>query len=115
MKKKVFIWGSGGQARVVLDILKNDKQFDVVAFIDVDEKKKGQIIDGVKVAGGKEALEELRKKNVRATIVAVGDNAIRQRTADYLKKEGFSLINAIHPTAIITSNVAIGENVTIAA
>ncbi len=115
MKKKVFIFGAGGHGRVVLDILKSTKKFNVVGFIDHDKNNVGNIIDGVKVIGSEEHLDDLIKNNITHGIVAVGDNQIRCQVADYLEQKGFLLINAIHPTATINGNVSIGKNVVIAA
>jgi len=112
---KIFIWGAGGQGRVVLDILRTNNQVEVIGFVDSNQKLKGKIVDGVEVLGGKEVLVSLKKHKVKSGIVAIGNNRERCEVADFLSQNKFSLINAIHPTAIIASNVSIGKNVTIAA
>lgn len=112
---KIFIWGTGGHGRVVLDILRENKNFEIYGFVDSNRKSKGKIVDGVKVLGDKSILKDLRSKSVQAGVVAIGNNKDRCEIADYLKKRGFYLINAIHPRATIASNVSIGSNVTIAA
>lgn len=113
--KKIFIWGTGGQANVVLDILRANKQFEVVGFLDPNKALKGTKKSRLEIFGGQECLGELWKNNIRAGIVAVGDNVLRYQTADYLRKKKFSLVNAIHPKAIINSNVSLGDNIVIAA
>jgi len=112
---KIFIWGAGGQGRVVLDILKENKNFEIYGFLDSNKKLKGEIVDGVKVLGGKDVVRGLRERGIQAGIVAVGDNTARCQIADFLKKNGFYLINAIHPRASLASNVILGSNVTVAA
>lgn len=114
MKRKIFIWGAGGQGTIVLDILKTDKNFQVVGFLDSNKKLEGVRIHGFKVFGDKKCIKDLWKENIRSAIVAVGDNKERCKIADYLKRKKIFLINAIHPKAIINSNVSIGDNVTIA-
>lgn len=112
---KIFIWGASGQGRVVLDILRENKNFEIHGFIDSNKKLKGKNVDGVRVLGGKEALNRLKKRDVQAGIVAIGNNTARCEIADYLRKNGFHLVNAIHPRASLASNAVIGSNVTIAA
>ena len=112
---KIFIWGAGGQGRVVLDILRTNNQVEVIGFVDSDENLKGKFVDKVRVLGGKEILENLKKEGMETAIIAIGNNQARCEVADFLRQNGFSLSNAIHSTAIIASNVSIGKNVTIAA
>jgi sugar O-acyltransferase (sialic acid O-acetyltransferase NeuD family) len=112
-KEKIFIWGAGGQGRVVLDILRTAKNFEIQGFIDSDKKIKNKDIDGVKILGDKSYLDTLWKKGVKAGIVAIGDNEKRCQIADYLKGRKFKLINAIHPQSAVATNVSIGNNVTI--
>jgi len=114
-RKKIFIWGAGGQGRVVLDILRENKNFEIVGFIDSNKKLKGKIVDGVEVLGDKSVLKGLHQKGVQTGIVAIGTNTDRCEVADYLRAHKFHLVNAIHPRAFITSNVVIGSNVTITA
>lgn len=110
---KIFIWGAGGHGRVLLDILKRDKKFKVVGFIDRNPALKGKIIDGVKVLGNETILKELKKKGVRGGIAGVGDNKKRCKMAGYIKKQGFFLINAIDPESVIIPSVKLGENITV--
>lgn len=112
-KEKIFIWGASGQGKVVLDILRNAKHFEIFGFIDSNKELQGKNIDGVKIFGDKAELDILWKKGVRAGIVAVGDNEKRCQIADYLKSKNFKLINAIHPQASIATNVFLGTNITI--
>src|SRR3989344_8556722 len=114
MKKiKAIIVGAGGQARVVLDILKHDRNIGVVGIVD-NIKHRGENIDGVPIIGPLDKLPELAKKmKIDGAIVAVGDNVIREKYFKTLKKDGFTLINAIHPTASIADSAEIGEGVVI--
>lgn len=112
---KIFIWGASGQGRVVLDILSGNKNFEIAGFIDSDEKLKGKSVDGVKVFGGRGALDDLKKAGVKAGIVAIGNNTARFEISNLIKDSGFDLVSAIHPRSSIASNASIGKNVTIAA
>jgi UDP-N-acetylbacillosamine N-acetyltransferase len=112
-REKIFIWGAGGHGRVLLNIFRERKKYQVIGFIDNDPKLKNMIIDGVKVIGDETVLPLLLKRGVKAGIVGIGDNQKRRQIAHHIKERGFSLINAIGTKSIIVPNVLIGEDVTI--
>lgn len=111
-----FILGCGGHGRVVLDILVQAAQFRPTGFIDSNKELTGRRIDGLTVLGTPDDVAELgRKFGVTRAVVAVGDNGARRELAERLENQGFSLINAIHPSANLARNVNLGTNVVIAA
>ena len=76
--------------------------------------RQGENIDGVPIIGPLSELPEKAKKmKIDGAIVAIGDNNIRAEYFKQLKKQGFTLINAIHPTASIAESAEIGEGVTL--
>ena len=108
MKEKVLIWGAGGHAKVVEDILRLTG-FEVAGFIDeVNPSRRGESFCGATVLGGAGALEELPAQNVRKAIVAFGDNARRVARGNQLESAGFELVVAIHPSAVIAGDVRMG-------
>jgi len=115
-KPGCFILGCGGHGRVVLDILLQAGQYDPVGFIDSNTELTGRRIDGLRVLGSpKDVLALGAELGVASAVVAVGDNGARRELADRLESLGFSLINAIHPSANLARNVNIGRNVVVAA
>jgi sugar O-acyltransferase (sialic acid O-acetyltransferase NeuD family) len=109
-KKEIIIIGCGGQGKVILDILKA-QQKKVCGFIDDDTSKHNSKINNIKVLGNIEYLLEKRITNKVA--IAIGDNLIRSKIFDLLKKNNFNTVQAIHPSAIISKNVSLGESVII--
>lgn len=110
--KTVTIIGAGGQGKVVLDILKLNG-YEVIGFIDDDNKKIGQKINDIKVIGNTSDLMKNRfSENV---VVALGDNSARKKTFELCTKSGFNMINAIHPSSVICDNVILGKGVVIMA
>jgi sugar O-acyltransferase (sialic acid O-acetyltransferase NeuD family) len=108
MKERVIIWGAGGHARVVADILRLTG-FDVAGFIDeVNPSRRGESFCGAMVLGGAAELEAFPAQGVRKVIVAFGDNARRVALGNHLESAGFELIAAIHPSAVIAGDVRIG-------
>jgi len=112
---KVIIIGAGGQGKVVLDILRVEKRCEVMGFIDNSLSMRGSVIQGVPVIGDLSVLPELVSNDIKGAIVAIGDNKTRAKTAEAVVKAGLKLINAIHPTAIISPDTRMGVNNVIAA
>ncbi len=109
--KDVLIFGAGGHAKVVADILLQSGRSKVRAF--VDDRLAGQSLLGIPVIEEKAAwLEE----NCDA-LVAIGDNFIRSKVVkkilDYAPAISFG--TAVHPTAVIASHVILGTGVVVMA
>jgi UDP-perosamine 4-acetyltransferase len=112
-KKKIFIWGAGGQGRVVLNVLKKNPTIQVCAFIDSNPKFTGSEIEGIKIIGDKSKLNSLKKDGVNSCIIAVGDNNIRHKLSKEVLSKGFSFINAVDSYAMIDETALIGTNITV--
>jgi len=110
---KIIIVGAGGQARVVCEILKYDRNVEILGFVDPVIKKSNEKIMGLPVLGDFSIVPELIKKRARGFIVAVGDNEIRAKRFEEMKKMGLEPINAIHSTVNIAHNVKIGKGTVI--
>ena len=110
----VIIAGAGGHGRVVLDILRAAKKHNVVGFLDANQDLHGQEVGGLNVLGNLNLLPKLKSNGVGGAIVAIGDNRVRLSYARKLKAAGLKLINAIHPSAIVSSTATLGENLVIA-
>ena len=112
---KIVIVGAGGHGRVVLDIIRNNHQFEVAGFIDSNPALQHQIMDGIEVLGDLSLLPRFPELGIGGAIIAIGDNHIRLSYAEIMEKKGVSLVSAIHPTASIAGNARIGKNVVISA
>jgi sugar O-acyltransferase (sialic acid O-acetyltransferase NeuD family) len=111
----VVILGAGGHGRVVLDILRTAAVHHPVGFIDADTSRSGTDVDGVPVLGPVNMLAKLRRQDVRGAIVAIGDNRVRATYAELVLQSNLELINAIHPSAIVSGTAKLGMNLMIAA
>ncbi len=109
------IIGAGGHGKVVLDILRAMGTLRPVGFVDADVSLAGSTIGGLPVLGPVNLLPKLKLQKVKAAIIAIGDNAIRRTYAARVLEHGFQLINAIHPSAVVSPSAKIGMNVVIAA
>ena len=107
MKPKIVIIGGGGHGKVVCDAIIDQDQFEILGFVDVDEKLESIVTRNFKVIESQNNLNKLVDK-ASHFIVAIGNNKIREniynKAALYLKPA-----TIIHPTAIIGFNVTIND------
>jgi acetyltransferase EpsM len=116
MIRKVVVWGAGGHARVVADTLRLGRHHEIAGFLDdVRPERHGEEFCGALVLGGREKLFGLRAAGVTEILVAVGDCVARQRLADVARAAGFALATAVHPRAVVASDVVIGAGTLVVA
>ncbi|WP_168073077.1 acetyltransferase [Caulobacter sp. SSI4214] len=108
----VVIIGGGGHAKVVIESLRASGQ-TVAAIVDADPTPRAVL--GVPVVGDDAKLAELKGRGLSKLFVAIGDNRLRQILGRKGCDMGFSLVNAIHPSAVISPTATIGEGVAIMA
>lgn len=102
----VAIYGAGGHGKVVWDIL-TASGHQVVGF--VDDRPAAPTLLGVPVVS---RLTELPP--IDGAILAIGNNRIRQGRFEALKAAGIPFVNAVHPSAVLSSRVTLGVGVVIA-
>ncbi len=107
-KIKILIFGAGGHGKVVQDILLGSGK-KVIGFLDDDRKKIGRKVNGLPVLGG---WKYLRGKKI-CLALGIGNNKIREKVFYKAKKQGIKIISLIHPKAIVSRSVKIGEGVVI--
>lgn len=112
---RVIILGAGGYGRLIQDILGYDRNVQLVGFLDSESKLWGQTVNGILVLGGDEMLGSLIREGVEAAIAGLGDNHKRAQLFSKLSGYGFSLINAVHPSAVIGRFVQMGRGVVVMA
>ena len=109
-KEKVVLLGSGGHAKCVLDILEEMDSYEIIGVTTKDEAKKD--FCGYPVLGNNETLQDLYMEGIRHIALGVGgytDNNQRKALYTKLKQLGFSVVSAIHPSAMISKTVSLGE------
>lgn len=102
-----IVYGAGGHAKVVIDILhSNSEKIDGV----MDDHTLVSEWNGLPVLGSIDHLQENIKKFPESLfIVAIGDNKVRNKIATLLAQAGVSFGNAIHPSAVIAPSVNLGS------
>ncbi len=111
MHKRLVIIGAGGHGKVIADIAIKMKVYDSIIFLDDDSLIKQCM--GFPVVG--------TTKNVECYIqdcdifVGIGSAKIRQKFQELLMEKGVQIPTLVHPSAIIGSNVRVGEGTVIMA
>ena len=108
----VVIIGGGGHAKVAIESLRARGE-TVAAIVDADPTPR-QVL-GVPVVGDDLALPGLREKGFSRLFVAIGENRLRQKLGRKAREQGFSLVNAIHPSAVISPTARLGEGIAVMA
>ncbi len=116
--QNVVIIGAGGSGREVLDIFDainlSKPAFRVLGFIvDPAYGKAGDIINGKPILGGFDWLAE-HGSEVKA-VCGVGAPEQRLQLVERTRLAGVDFCSAIHPKAILTKRVRVGEGVVVAA
>jgi UDP-perosamine 4-acetyltransferase len=110
----IVLIGAGGHGRVVLDILRAEKKYNPVGFLDADAQLTGQTIDGLPVMGLPNLLPKLKSQKIRGAIVSIGDNHARLSYAKKVLEQGLELVSAIHPMSHVSPLARVGRNLVVA-
>jgi sugar O-acyltransferase (sialic acid O-acetyltransferase NeuD family) len=110
--KKVIVVGSGGHAKVVIDILTAMSRIQIAGVTSVDLAA-GSVFCGYKVLGNDSALPQLYSDG-KFDELAIGiggykDNELRTKIFTNLKSLGFKITTVVHPTAFVSNTVKLGE------
>ncbi len=104
---KYFLYGAGGHAKVIIDII-HANQGQVSGI--VDDNFKGSHWYGIPVIGDWTNVPTIFSEHPEAHwIISIGDNAIRKIVAERMNTLSMIWGRAIHPSAIISPSVHIGE------
>lgn len=105
--QRIAIWGAGGHAKIVADIIRRGNQYEIAGFIDdTSPGLAGVEFYGAPVYGSPESLFDA---GVRLLAVAIGDNAVRLAKAEIGRQLGFVLPALVDPSAIISGTARVGD------
>ena len=103
----IILVGYGGHAKSVADTVERGKQYRIAGYTEIKP-----VDSRYEYLGGDEALPEYYKSGIRNAVVCIGylgKGSLRQKIYKYLKDIGFVLPVILDPSAIISSDVQIGE------
>lgn len=108
MMKHLWVYGAGGHARVVYDVVSSMKEYFILGFIDDDKSRRDEVFIGCDLKNSipdeKKRLQDSKSFNL---FVAIGDNVQREKIAEQNSDYTFPIL--IHPTAVIGREVKIGH------
>lgn len=110
MNKPVIVIGAGGHAKVVVDALLAVQAL-LVGITDADRNKKGERLMGISVLGGDDVLADYPPETVDL-VLGVGSVRVsnhRQTLFEKLKAAGYRFRTVVHPSAVVSSQVLLGE------
>lgn len=109
--KQVFIFGAGGHAKVVLDIIEKQGLYEPIFIVDDNPGLKGKTFFGYRILGGREELlGATESRRAVKCIVGIGDNTNRLIVAHWLAENHYELVRAVHPSVQLARGVSIGVN-----
>jgi sugar O-acyltransferase (sialic acid O-acetyltransferase NeuD family) len=111
MKKKILIFGSGGHAKVVIDIIEKQDNYSIAGFVDT-VRIKNTIVMGYSVLGDESTLKEIvLRYKIYGGVIAIGDNSIRSNVNEKIINilPGFEFVNCVHPKSTIGKDVKFGK------
>lgn len=108
--KKIVLIGGGGHCKVVIDIIKNIREYDIVG---ITEKKidADKVLD-VPIIGDDSVLKNIYKSGVEYAFISLGaiDNVkLREKLYKKVKNIGFKVPKLIHKSAVVSPYAKIGE------
>ncbi|WP_108947093.1 acetyltransferase [Shewanella halifaxensis] len=109
MANKVYIIGSGGHAKVVIDSIEAEGQWQIAGLID-DYRAIGETTLSYKIIGGLAALKQIACQQTPINlIVAVGDNCSRSKIVTLIEKQALrvNFISVVHPKASVSQHATI--------
>jgi UDP-perosamine 4-acetyltransferase len=110
--------GAGGHAKVVVELLRSQSEYQIVGLLDPNRQMHGCQVSGVPVLGDDRMLPQLYARGVRHAFIGVGtshDACVRARLYRLAESQGFVLVPAIHETAILSPSAQIGSGCTVMA
>ena len=106
-KEKLIVFGAGGHAKVVIDIIEQQGQYEIAGLLDDDPRHMGTRFFGYPALGTRAELPGLLSQQLCHAIVTIGDNASRAAVATYLQQQGWRFASAVHPRASVGRGVRI--------
>ncbi|RHB49589.1 acetyltransferase [Exiguobacterium sp. AM39-5BH] len=108
----IVIFGAGGHAQVIIDIIELMGLYRIAGIYDDNPALIGKFVAGYPVLGFVHSNVVAKKG-----IIGIGDNMQRELLERNIRARmpDFVFINAIHPSAIISKNVTLGDGTAVMA
>ena len=111
-KPYILIYGAGGHAKSVMEMVLQNNVHTIAGILDDDKRLAGRQVLGIPVLGTRAMLPVLTAQGVKLAANGVGgiiDIAVRVRIFKLLESAGFSFPVLIHPRATIEPSAKVSE------
>ena len=106
--KKLLIVGAGGHGKCCLDIARDMKFFDEIAFL--DDNNIGECINDAKIIGSTQEMSKFVHE-YQSIFVGIGNNIVRKQVFDQAKQLGYEIVNLISPKSTISSYASLKNGI----
>lgn len=113
----IVICGSSGHAKVVIDIVQKEGKYNIRGLLEKGPDVAARTL-GYPVLGSEEDLPRLiQEYQLAGVLIGIGDNFLRAKVAARIRdiSPQLAFVTAVHPSASIGIDVAIGEGTVIMA
>lgn len=113
MKRRLWILGSGGHAKVIIEAIRCSDEFEIAGCLDDDPARHGESVLGVPILGDTtdQSLDHL---GVDLGVIAVGSN--RGRASISARLDGrIEWASVVHPAAWVAASAALGAGTVVMA
>lgn len=115
VKKPVLLIGAGGHAKVLIELIHQSDDYYIEAVIGRNDEIHEEIM-GYKILKGDIYLADYKAKGINLVAIGIGGYTNNNKRKDLfrnLKNDGYKIINLVHPSAIVSQSVVLGEGVVI--
>lgn len=116
MSLPVIIMGSGGHAKVLIEVLRS-LSTNILGITERDSNSTGMEILGIRVLGNDDVISQYAPDSILLVngIGSIDRPKARMEIFERFKKRGFSFATIIHPSVVVAADVILGEGVQIMA
>ena len=110
---RMLVYGAGGHGRSLVELLRLLPGYQVEGFVD-DGIDQHESLLGLKVLGGRDALQQLFNQGITLAVNGVGgisNPAIRREVFELLNGIGYFCPTLIHPTAFLEATAMLSDGV----
>jgi UDP-perosamine 4-acetyltransferase len=112
MKKGIVIVGAGGHAKVCIELLQ--AMGEQISYC-IGNEESPELCLGIPVLQGDNHIQSLYEDGYSRIFIAIGSNSLRERLATQAINQGYQLVNALSPQAIISPTASLGAGIAIMA
>ncbi len=112
---RILVFGGGGHAKVVIEILQFDSRNILVGIIDKNPQLARSRVLGVPVLGDDGQIAGAGADAFCVGIGSIGVGSLRARVFDEARARGLSPVTAVHPAATVSASAQLGAGTVVMA